>query len=217
MFDNVESKWVTDLSKEVSALANTEGGEIILGIKEDTKAKPKVASEIDGVSTTHAPERLQQLIEGNLSPYLPGIRVHRVRLSARIDRVVFVVQVPQGSTAYQANDGRYYGRSEFEAKHLPDHEVRLRMMRGRLAQGQVKLVNIRKEEELSATGRITYHCSFHLVVENDGEINISELKVAARGHPPFRGALHYGFDPSRQLFEDGIGHSSPIPMVDPIV
>ncbi len=52
---------------------------------------------------------------------------------------MFVVKIPQGSTAYQANDGRYYGRSEFEAKYLPDHEVRLRMSRGKVARGTVNV------------------------------------------------------------------------------
>ncbi len=134
-----ESKWIEALSKEVSALANTEGGELILGIDEDKRSKPRLATEVDGVPTSVAPERLQQLIEGNLSPYLPGMRVHRVGLSHRPGRVAFVIQIPQGSTAYQAKDGRYYGRSEFEAKYLPDHEVRLRMMRGRVARAAIRL------------------------------------------------------------------------------
>ena len=140
MFDrDQESKWIKDVSIEVSAFANTEGGELILGIDEERKSRPRVATVVDGVSIAVAPERLQQLIEGNVSPFLPGIRVHRVKLLAPSDRVVFVVYVPQGSTAYQANDGRYYGRSEFEAKYLPDHEIRLRMNRGRIAQAAVKL------------------------------------------------------------------------------
>lgn len=140
MFDREpESKWVETLSKEVSALANTEGGELILGVDEDKKSKPRLAVRVDGIPTTVAPERLQQLIEGNVSPYLPGMRVQRVRLSAFDDRVVYVVQVPQGTTAYQVNDGRYYGRSEFGVNYLRDHEVRLRMSRGRVARAAVIL------------------------------------------------------------------------------
>jgi hypothetical protein len=140
MFDNEpENKWIAKISAEVSALANTEGGELFLGIDEDRKSKPRVATSINGAPVTLAPERLQQLIEGNVSPYLPGIRVHRVLLSSQPNRAVFIVQIPSGSTAYQANDGRYYGRSEFEAKYLPDHEVRLRMSRGKVARGIVLL------------------------------------------------------------------------------
>ncbi len=158
MFErNPESKWVQDLSKEVSAFANTEGGQLVLGIDEEKRTKPRVAKSIDGLPTSIAPERLQQLIEGNLSPYLPGIRVQRVSLSDHADRVVFVINVPQGVTAYQANDGRYYGRSEFEAKYLPDHEIRLRMERGKVAQMSInfrlKSVNLSTEYETELRGQ----------------------------------------------------------------
>ena len=44
-----EEGWVKKLSIEVSALANTEGGDIFWGIKEDGKATPRVAQAIDGV------------------------------------------------------------------------------------------------------------------------------------------------------------------------
>jgi predicted HTH transcriptional regulator len=99
MFDESENRWVAKISAEVSALANTEGGELFLGIDEDKKSKPRVAISIDGASIGLAPERLQQLIEGNVSPYLPGIRVPRVLLSKNPNKVAFVVQIPQGNTA----------------------------------------------------------------------------------------------------------------------
>jgi Schlafen, AlbA_2 len=138
MFDvEPESKWIDAISKEVSALANTEGGELFLGIDEDRKTRPRPAKVLDGVPANLPSDRLQQLIEGNLYPYLPGIRIQRVPLTQASGRVVFVISIPQGSTAYQAKDGRYYGRSEFEAKFLPDHEVRLRMSRGKVARGIV--------------------------------------------------------------------------------
>jgi len=45
--------------------------------------------------------------------------------------VAFVVEIPQGRTAHQAKDGRYYGRSEFENRPLRDFDIRLRMERGK--------------------------------------------------------------------------------------
>ena len=131
---------VDKLSTEVSAFANSEGGVLVLGVTERRDERgPSVASGLDGVEATVTPEWLQQVIESNISPHLPGLRVKRIQLSDAAGRVAFVVDIPRGTTAYQAVDRRYYGRSEFEVKPLPDHEVRLRMQRGRLAQVRFSL------------------------------------------------------------------------------
>lgn len=140
LFDSQQAKWLEILSMEVSAFANTEGGDLILGVDEDRTSKPRVAATVDGVpSGTIDPERLQQLVDGSISPHLPGMRVHRIKLSSDSDRVVYVIRIPQGSTAYQASDRKYWGRSEFEVKALLDHEIRLRMNRGKVARAAVQL------------------------------------------------------------------------------
>lgn len=127
-------KVIRDLTKEVSAFANSEGGEIILGMEERKDKKTRLADRLQGFDPTGMPkEQLQQLIEGNLRPLLTGLRFQYIGLdSSPAGQVACVIEVPKGNTAYQASDCIYYGRSEFEAKALPDHEVRLRMNRGRV-------------------------------------------------------------------------------------
>lgn len=137
LFDKQQPSWIADLSKEVSAFANTEGGTLVLGLREEKKANMKVAGDVDGVPNAIGREQIQRLIEGHVSPYLTGLHVYRVPLTSLPDRAVLVVDVPQGTTAYQADDGRYYGRSEVEVKYLPDHEIRLRMARGKIARGSI--------------------------------------------------------------------------------
>ena len=127
------------LSPAVSAFANSDGGVIIIGMEEEKSKGMRVAKAPDGVliaqgEAFESVEQLQQLVDECISPYLAGVRVKHVPLSAHLaGRSALAVYVPQGVTAYQAKDHRYYSRSEFETKSLPDHEVRLRMMRGRSA------------------------------------------------------------------------------------
>jgi hypothetical protein len=154
LFEN-DQKAIDELSKEISAFANTEGGTILVGIDERREGKSRVADRIVGLpAEAFSPEWLQQKIESNLTPYLPGIRVHRVVMKSHGDPTVgFAISVPAGSTAYQANDRKYYGRSEYESKALPDNEIRLRMMKGRIASALVVVDHIRYDKATSRKGR----------------------------------------------------------------
>ncbi|HVS37477.1 MAG TPA: ATP-binding protein, partial [Gemmataceae bacterium] len=137
------------LSREVSAFANSEGGILVVGMEDDRNTKPRVAKQLDGVPVgkghaIESPDQWQQIVDSCVSPFLPGLRIKQIRLSGNLEGLfALVVYVPPGNTAYQARDHLYYSRSEFEAKSLPDHEVRLRMMRGRVAQAQLHFGDIR--------------------------------------------------------------------------
>jgi hypothetical protein len=71
-------------------------------------------------------------LEDGVSPRIAGLRVIPIPVSGDEGKVVFVIQIPQGTTAHQAvRQCIYYGRSEFEARPLQDRDVRLRMERSR--------------------------------------------------------------------------------------
>ena len=204
LFQEDRNKIVDILTKEVSAFANTEGGTIVIGIKEDRQGKTRLAAAIDdGVDRTQlSPEWLQQTIEAKVSPLLTGLRVHAIPLQDKGNNCAFVIHVPQGTTAYQASDFLYYGRSEYESKALPDYEIRLRMFRGRSGKAVVQIHDLTAEVEewqvdkyrtilirdLAYEDEELYnlppdevfrvsHFRFHVYVANVGEINISEFKA----------------------------------------
>jgi len=204
LFEDNREKIASNLSVEVSAFANTEGGIIVIGMAEKREGKARIASHIDdGVNTSlWPPERLQQLIESNVSPYLAGLRVRAISLDLTEPRAAYVIYVPQGSTAFQANDHRYYGRSEYESKSLPDYEVRLRMFRGKAPNGIVRagrcdtkdicvlsqnlkgVLGPQHERFIEELSKPDQHpevklrkYEIYLVVENTGEVNLTEFKV----------------------------------------
>ncbi len=155
------------LTRAVSAFANSEGGILVIGMEEGPQPKngePRLAKQLDGVpigrgNAIESPEQLQQIVDSCISPFLPGLAIRRIRLSGGPpDLFVLVVNVPQGNTAYQAKDNLYYSRSEFENKSLPDHEIRLRMMRGRVAQALLEFRSIRytsADQEFEQRRRMT--------------------------------------------------------------
>ena len=186
------------LSEEVSALANTDGGVIIIGIKKGKSGKRSVAAEIDeGIDPARMPpERLEQLVASTISPPVPGLFVRPIPLSGqKSGRVVFVINVPKGTTAYQATDSRrYYGRTEFAAVPLHDNVIRLLMTRDTFAHAVIELGSVscltaeadyrRRQAELEA----------HLSPPNEFELVRVPEELRAKLEAPERDFDEYSFD-----------------------
>ena len=116
-----------DITKDVSAFANAAGGTLIYGIKEyDDELKKHLPESLDPVnSVSMTKERLEHLIS-LIQPRIHGMKITPVRLnsSSLPNGVAYVVEIPQGATAHQAWDKRYYRRFNFESVAMEDHEIR---------------------------------------------------------------------------------------------
>ncbi len=114
-----------DIAKDVSAMANASGGVIIYGIKEyNTKEKKHLPESITPIKRAEfSKERLEQLINSNISPKIEGITIHPIALHE--SEVVYVVEIPQSHTAHQSTkDYLYYRRYNFEILPMQDYEIR---------------------------------------------------------------------------------------------
>lgn len=143
-----------DLSKEVSAFANTYGGQIVIGIRE-TRDSPRRAEALEGVDPRRPPiETIQRIIESNIRPRLEGIRYQTIQLSGtNTGRVAYVITVPQGKTVHQAPDKLYYGRSEYESVPLEDQLIRYKIVRERVAEATINVVDLTLETAAEEYGR----------------------------------------------------------------
>jgi hypothetical protein len=120
-----------EVTKDVSAMANSAGGIIIYGLAEGkTKATKHLAKSFAPIDrTTTSKETLEHYIS-NIRPKIDGIVIYSVSLSTRGNNVAYVVVIPQGSTAHQAADKLYYKRHNFESIAMDDYEIRDVMGRG---------------------------------------------------------------------------------------
>ncbi|KQM90136.1 helix-turn-helix domain-containing protein [Sphingomonas sp. Leaf226] len=116
-----DDKHRSELCKDVSAMANSAGGRVIYGIREENHAPVTVDGGLQpgGVSR----EWIEQIL-GNVHPRIQGLRIHPVPLAA--GGIAYVLDVPQAATfaPHQAADGKYYKRFNFTSSPMEDHEVR---------------------------------------------------------------------------------------------
>lgn len=114
-----------DISKDVSAFANSAGGQIIYGI---TETKGHQASTLDDGCdpATITKEWLENIILSRVQPRIEGIRIYPIPLkSHRPGRVAYVVEIPSSLQGpHMASDHRYYKRWNFQSIPMEDYEVR---------------------------------------------------------------------------------------------
>ena len=127
--DRVEAK-KKEITKDVSAMANSAGGIIVYGISEFADLEKRhLPEKITPVDRRKYPrEWVEQIIQA-IRPRIDGIVIHSINLSSGENDTAYVIEIPQSNTAHQANDHRYYKRFNFQAVPMEDYEIRDVMFR----------------------------------------------------------------------------------------
>ena len=127
--DRVDAK-KKEITKDVSAMANSAGGVIVYGIaefsEENRRHLPEKITPIDRRAFPR--EWVEQIIQA-IRPRIDGIVIHSVNLSSGENHTAYIVEIPQSNTAHQASDHRYYKRFNFQAVPMEDYEIRDVMFR----------------------------------------------------------------------------------------
>lgn len=114
-----------EITKDVSALANAAGGQIVYGIREHQEPdKAHLPEAIDPINRKEFPKEWLEHIINNIRPRIDGMEITSIQLDSGSDDVAYVVTVPPSHTAHQATDFRYYKRFNFESTPMYDYEVR---------------------------------------------------------------------------------------------
>jgi hypothetical protein len=160
--DGTEKK-KTEITKDVSAFANSAGGTIIYGIAEYEVDGMRLPSKIEPVNAAEFPkERLEQIVN-TIRPKIEGVVITVVRVGDSANEVCYIVEIPQSTTAHQAKDHRYYKRRNFLSEPMEDYEIRDILMRQRHPQIEVgfQLVDMQKASGLyitvANTGSVVAH------------------------------------------------------------
>lgn len=137
-----------EITKDVSAMANSAGGILIYGISEYSQIdKRHLPERITPVNRTEFPrEWVEQIIQA-IRPRIDGISIYSVNLSSGENDTAYIIEIPQSHTAHQASDNRYYKRFNFQSVPMEDYEVRDVMFREQTPDVTINLLVEIKEGE----------------------------------------------------------------------
>lgn len=180
-----------EITKDVSAFANSAGGILIYGVAEFNDSNKKhMPEKIDPIDRRQFSKEWMQDVINNIRPRINGLVIHPIDISTSSEAVAYLVEIPQSNTAHQARDYRYYKRFNFQSVPMEDFEVRDVMNRGTTPDATVEF-NYHKLriENHSHTYRLG------ILITNPGIKTINHIKLEFTFPGIFAGSIQHATSP----------------------
>lgn len=135
-----------EITKDVSAMANSAGGLLIYGIREYSESdKRHLPEKVVPVNRTEFPREWIEQIINSIRPRIDGIFIYSVQMDSGENDVVYIIEIPQSHTAHQANNHRYYKRFNFQSVPMEDYEIRDVIFREQMPDVVIKFLIEKKD------------------------------------------------------------------------
>ena len=163
-----------EISKDVSAFANSDGGLIFYGINEENHVATGTYF-VDG--NKYNKEWLENKITSNIQQRIQNLLIIPVRFDNDIMKTVYVVKIPKSPNSPHLNgDNKYYRRFNFKSVPMEEYEVRDSYLR--VSASMVKIDSF--IVQLVNTHNINrYEFKIEVLITNTGNNVAEKYKVAA--------------------------------------
>jgi len=105
-------------------MANAAGGIIIYGVSEfSDPTKKHLPEKIMPIKRSEISREWLDQVISHIKPTIKDCKIHPVDIGDDPEDVVYVVEVPQGITAHQADDCKYYRRRNTTTDTLDHYEI----------------------------------------------------------------------------------------------
>ncbi len=166
-----DCKKINEISKDVSAFANSDGGIIVYGLTEEGH-KPKEFKFVDG--NIYSKEWLEGKINDNIHQRIKNVIIYPIRADGDIQKTIYVVKIPRSNNApHMASDHKYYRRFNFESVPMEEYEVRDTFHRNTTPDLRIQGCNFYKTGE---TGNMSNY-DFYVQIINSGQCACENYKI----------------------------------------
>lgn len=161
-----------ELSKDVSAFANSGGGELIYGVLEQDNIPTGLDTGFDPAGPIKR-EWIEQVIGSRIKPKIQDIVIRPIALTGpNAGRFAYVLEIPQSHTAHQAADKKYYKRRNFIAEAMEDYEIRDVLNR---AKTPLLRPRISAHRNANPGGDVTDYW-LKIVLHNEGDVSARRIR-----------------------------------------
>ena len=165
-----------ELSKDIAAFANSDGGIIIYGIQEK-EHKAHSISFVNGNEYTK--EWIEQVINSTIQRHIPDLRIYPIRFESSIEKTIYLLKIPKSTEApHISRDKRFYKRFNFESVYMEEYEVR--QLYGRKSKSLLLLggyaISIPTEDHTNFEEDL-FKFQIEASIINDGDVPESEYKL----------------------------------------
>lgn len=167
-----EPSKMKELSKDVSAFANSDGGIIIYGITEENH----VASSISYLNGNHiTKEWLEQLINTTIYRRIKDVKIYPIREENDISKTIYIVKIPKSLDApHLCQDKRFYKRFNFQSVFMEEYEIRQTYSRRAKSELVLDKWTFGAKYD-SKPDEYDFECA--VLVHNSGDISEKDYKV----------------------------------------
>lgn len=200
-FKKEPTKNSKELAKDVSALANSEGGFLIYGLEENESGQ---ASSINWLNASDKfPERFENIVATTIVPF-PDFKITEISNEEDQDKTVYVVFIPQSIKLHMVvkdKDNRYYKRLDRTVQQMEHSEITERI-KSQMQQEKdiIELLKALNEDFKQNSGEqvnsIPYITYFVIPDSLNGKCSTEHLKNAIESlgpDRPTRGLVNNGY------------------------
>lgn len=176
-----------EISKDISAFANSDGGLIFYGIDEENHIATSI-SFIDG--NTFTKEWLENIIISNIQPKIVDLKIFPIRFNNDITKTVYVVKIPNSNSSPHINgDKKFYRRYNFQSVPMEEYEIRNLYLRQRESKVYPEVIVVKPIKIDEKNNDYSFYVEIQIV--NDGFFVSEKYKVACNINNAFGIRIDY--------------------------